>query len=170
MNHELITGAYTQELITGGFTLIGAVVGGLLSKYGIPLIENSHKIKYEGKGRDIDLSSIVPEFEDKSLFEYDFKNFDIYKTKSKVCISCNEVIASKNNETVTWSISGKGPLIDGVAYCQFVTESHVNGVHWNGVLALTFTSGGRTLGFWITENTAFKGRMAFGVMELKAKR
>jgi hypothetical protein len=157
-----------KELIAGLFTIVGAIIGGLLSKYGVPSFRYQKIIKCSGSAKDINLSSIMPELEDNSLYTYDVPDCEIKKSKTSVSVHCH-LIAHKNGQSVPWTLKGNGPLLDGVAYCNYETQLLDRSVSWKGVLALSFSSGGRIVGFWITENTSTRGKMAFGVLELIVK-
>ncbi|MBD3224224.1 MAG: hypothetical protein GF313_05805 [Caldithrix sp.] len=155
-----------KVLIAGLFTLIGAILSGLISRYGLPVFRRKQVLKCTGTGRDINLKDDVPEFEDNLIYEYNVSDCTIIKTKSKVRIKCH-ITSKKNGETVTWELKGHGQIFDGVAYCFYEDKLHDKQISWNGLLALSFSVGGRILGFWITENTKLRGKMAFGVLELQ---
>ncbi|MGJ0514188.1 MAG: hypothetical protein ACR65O_00385 [Methylomicrobium sp.] len=155
-----------KELIAGVFTIFGSILGGLLSKYGLPFPWVSKTIKCSGSGRDVNLASVMPELEDNSLYTYSFSNCVIKKSKHSAKISCH-VSATKNGNTKTWLLNGEGPLVDGVAYCTYEIKPYQGGIGWKGLMALSFSNGGRVVGFWITENTTMRGKMAFGVVEME---
>ena len=158
----------SQELITGIFTLSGAVIGGLLSKYGIPFFTYHKDIEYKGRGKDVNLANVVEGFEDNNIYTYEIDNFIVQKSKSKINYK-GRFIAHKNDESIEWITTGEGVLSNGVAYCQCSTKSHLPGIHWGGVMSMVFANGGKIYGSWITENINIKGKMVFGIFELHAK-
>jgi hypothetical protein len=153
-------------VITGLFSVVSATAGAIITKYGFHYFGRSKKIICSGNGKDVDLSFICESLEDKRPFAYNIPSCTIIKRGKKVSLIAHVEAKGSDGTNLNWTMKAKGKLQDGIAYCTYTDDLHNSSVKWNGVLSLSFSSGGEVIGLWVTENTKERGKMAFGMMQL----
>jgi len=154
-------------LIAGLFTIVGAAVGGVISRYGLPSWGGVTAIYASGSGREY--RAIQKDFrgvEEIILYDYSFHqvSLQIFRNSVKGCggltIRKNGIVAASGK------IRFRGPIQNGYAFCSYKVQDSLSSKHWRGSLILYVPSFGEKIkGLWLTEDAEQIGGLALGTVE-----
>lgn len=154
--------------LSGTFTLIGAIIGALISKYGIPFNGKRSCIKFEGSGNELktlDTSGTANKILPK--FSYAFKDGIIRITKKKVTGKCYIIITESGNTFASGMLRAYGPLHNGYAYLTYSVFDNSKKMFWKGICLLCIPGFGELSGYWMTEDRRQGCQFSIGKIILK---
>ncbi len=152
--------------VGGLFTIVGAILGALISKYGLPFKKQSgitfnegYAEEYEFLGRHFDGKTL------KHNVETTLNGIQISASEKEVTFQANAVFRKDSKIISSGVFRGKGPLVNGIAYCQYSVVDLTGNKQWAGVCVFTIPLlKDKISGVWITEDVDQKGDLALGTI------
>ena len=153
----------TWQIAIGSLSVIVTLISAFIAKYGLPIKSLGSQRKFEGVGKDIEVSKFDIH---KPLFKYKFHDVIISKLFGGVKIEMN-VVCTSPELTVRGKITGKGIMLDGYAFIIYRVNTETE--HWNGVMLFCIPSSGNVKGYWISKHNDSEkgGPFVIGNLELQ---
>ena len=156
-------------LVTGFFTLGGAVIGAVISHYGIPRLGKSSTVFRTGSASEFGL--LGKHFDGKypiKLIETSFQNMHVVLSRDLASINGQATFKKGRDVIAAGEFRSSGVVSGGIAYCTYTVKDPNQQKKWYGVCVLSVPGiGDEIVGIWITEDTNEKGALAFGKMSLR---
>lgn len=157
-------------IVAGVFTVIGALIEGLISHYGVGIFSrllSSSKAVINCKGTAEENGLSFYGFENKRQFMKFEINNGKFEIKGRRVIGTGLMTTTHfDGSTGKGAIKSEGFWSDGFAYLIYHMEEN-GGASWNGVSVLEIPSKGDIYGYWLAEDIYNKGHFTFGKAEFK---
>jgi len=156
-----------NEIISGFFNILGAIISGLLSKYGIPFLHKNPLKEYKliGHGNSISLASTLPDFSKREGSSYELINAVITILDKKIELSSTLVSRHSSGKEYVGTLKGKGTLNGDYGFLEYNGEYPDKNITWSGIMALKIPKVGKIKAYWITEDNFTNGLFLFGYVE-----
>ena len=156
-------------IIMGGFTIIGAVIGGIISYYGLDFLaffrkktQSDFSIMYNGTALEFDFSKYDGFIERSDMLKFKIQNFKITvrgkQVKGKGRVTTTHTDGLERNGTLKMI----GRNIDKIVYAQYSVNEDKGG-SWEGLGLLCIPrERSNIIGYWFTEDIYKSGKFSFG--------